>query len=140
MGHPKDEKFKQLANSNVIKYCLVTTWDIANATALFEPNQSVERGKTMRQKSDRVKTQFIPISHDFYELCKFVNLTADITYVNNVTFLTTLSRKIRLFTVEHVPSHTAKHLSSSLNKIVQLYATGGFITHIILRDIDFEKV
>ena len=38
MGHPMDEKFKQLVSSNAIKNCPVTLQDIANATAIFGPN------------------------------------------------------------------------------------------------------
>ena len=132
---------QQMRSSNsVIKNCPVTTWDIANATAIFGPNQAAMRGKTVRQKPDKVETEFIPIPRDFYELHKFVTLTADVMFVNGVAFLTTLSRKIRLFTIEHVPSHTAKQLSSSLNKIVQLYAMGGLIIHAILMNMEFEKV
>ena len=55
-------------------------------------------------------------------------------------FLTDLFRKIRLIIIEHVPSHTAKQLSSSLNKIVPLYARGRFIIHVISMDMEFEKV
>ena len=35
---------------------------------------------------------------------------------------------------------TAKQLSKSLKKIVQLYACGGFITRVTLMDMEFEKV
>ena len=94
----------------------------------------------MRKKTDRIDTEFISIPHDFYELHKFVTLTVNIMFVNCVAFLTTLSRKIRLFTIEHVPIHTVKQLSISLNKIVQLYARGGFIIHVIFIDMEFEKV
>ena len=43
----------------------------------------------------------------FYGLHKFVTLTADVMFVNGIPFLVTLSRKIRLFTVEFLPSRTA---------------------------------
>ena len=65
MGHPTDEKFKQLVSLNVINKCPVTMWDIANATALFGPNRASLRGKTVRQKPDRVETEFIHIPDEF---------------------------------------------------------------------------
>ena len=74
MGHQTDEKFEQLASLNAIQNCPVTTQDIANATAKFGPNQAALRGKTVRQKSDRVEIEFIPIPCHFYELHKFVTL------------------------------------------------------------------
>ena len=67
-------------------------------------------------------------------------MTADVVFVNGIAFLTILPRYIRLFTCEHVPSRTAKQLSKSLKKIVQLYARGGFIIRVILMDMEFEKV
>ena len=74
------------------------------------------------------------------ELHKFVTLTTNVIFVSGVAFLTTLLRLIRLFTIEHDPSHTAKQLSSSLNEMVHLHARGGFTIHIILMDMKFEKV
>ena len=54
--------------------------------------------------------------------------------------MVTPSRNVRLFTVELLPSRTAKQLSSSLNKIVKIYARGGYIVRLILMDMEFEKV
>ena len=39
-----------------------------------------------------------------------------------------------------MPSRTAKQLSKSLKKILQLYARGGFIIRVIFMDMEFEKV
>ena len=99
MGHPTDKMFNQLVSSNVIKNCPVTTWDIANTTALFGPNQAALRGKLVRQKPDRVNTEFIPIPCDFYEVHKFVTLTAYSVFVYDVAFLATMYRKVRLLTI-----------------------------------------
>ena len=84
------------------------------------------RGKSVRQKPGRVEPEFIKIPRDFYELHKFVTLVADVMFVNGLPFLTTLSRDIRLRTVEFLPSRTAKQLGSSLIKVVKMYARGGF--------------
>ena len=61
-------------------------------------------------------------------------------FVNGVAFLVTLSRKIKMYTIEHIPNRTAKQLGSSLMKIVQLYARGGFTVNVALMDMEFEKV
>ena len=65
---------------------------------------------------------------------------ADVMFVNGVPFLVTLSRKIRLFTVEFLPSRTAAKLSEYLVKVSKLYAHGGFTVCTILMDQEFEKV
>jgi hypothetical protein len=67
-------------------------------------------------------------------------MTADVMFVNGIAFLTTLSRKLWLVTVEQLPSCTATQLSNSLVKIVRLYACTGFIVRIIMMDQEFDKV
>ena len=61
-----------------------------------------------------------------------MTLTVDVMFVNGVPFLVTLSRKIRLFTVEFLPSRTAAKLTDYLVKVSKLYARGGFTVQTIL--------
>ena len=55
-------------------------------------------------------------------------------------FLVTMSCRIRLLTVEHIPLCTAKQLGSSITKLVHLYARGSFVILIVLMDQEFEKL
>ena len=98
------------------------------------------KGGTVRQKHDRVDPEFTQIPKDFYELHHFVTLTADVMFVNCIPFLVTRSRDIRLNTIEFLPSRTARQLSSSLTKIVQINARGGFIVRLVMMDMEFEKI
>ena len=61
-------------------------------------------------------------------------------FVNGIPFLVTFSKNIRLITCKYVPTCTAGQLAKSLMKTVKLYARGGFITHLVLMDVEFEKV
>ena len=61
-------------------------------------------------------------------------------FVNGVPFLTTLSRKIKLRTVEHIQSRTAASLSKALTKVLTLYARGGFVVNLIMMDGEFAKL
>ena len=63
----------------------------------------------------------------------------DVMFVNGIAFMTILSRDIRLFTSGQFPYNTGKQLSSSLIKVTK-YSWGGFIVHVILMDMEFEKV
>jgi hypothetical protein len=67
-------------------------------------------------------------------------ITANVMFVNGIAFLTTLSQKLRLSTIEKLPSRTATQLSNSLTKIVRLYARTGFIVRVIMMDQEFDKV
>ena len=79
------------------------------------------------------------ISKDFYQLHKYVTLTADKMFMNGIPFLVTFSRNIRLITCEYVHTHTTGQLAKYLMKMVKLYARGGFITRLVLMDIEFKK-
>ena len=98
------------------------------------------KGGTVRQNPERVDPVYTAIPSDFFELHRFVTLTADVMFLNGIPFLVTLSRKIKILTAEYLPSCTAKQLSSSLIKIVKVYAQGGFIVCLVLMDMEFEKI
>ena len=61
-------------------------------------------------------------------------------FVNGFPFLVTMSCCIRMLTVEHIPSHTAKQLGSSITKVVHLYAQGSFVVNTVLIDQEFDKI
>ena len=80
------------------------------------------------------------IPDDVYRLYRFVTLTADVMFVNGVSFLITLSRRIKLYTVEHIPNHTGPVLANSLKKILNVYTRGGYMVKVILMDMESEKI
>jgi hypothetical protein len=139
-SHPTDAQFLKLVRNNSIKNCPVKPDHITNAHSIFGPSIAGVRGRTTCQKPVRVEAAVGRIPDDFHRLHKFVVLTADVMFVNGMAFLTTLLRKLRLATVEQLPSHTATQLSNSLIKIVKLYACTGFIVRVIMMDQEFDKV
>ena len=60
-------------------------------------------------------------------------------FVNSFPFLITLTKKSKKFTSKYVPNRTTAHLSSSLNKIVKLYAGNVFVVNVVMMDMEFEK-
>ena len=129
-----------MVSHKILSDCRVKFDDITNSHAIFGINRSRLKGATVRQKPDRVDPEYTQIPRDFYELNKFVTLAADVMFVNDVHFLVTLSRDIRLFTAEFLPSCTAKQVSSLLNNIVTFYARGRFVVRLVLMDMNFEKI
>jgi hypothetical protein len=138
VGSPSDDEFASMVST--MKNCPVKRSDIANATAIFDPNRNLLRGKTVRQRLERVEVDFIQILCDYYVLHKFVTLTADLMFVSGIPFLVTLSRGIRLYTAEYMPTRTVDQLGSSLKKVLSLYQRGGFIVRVILMDMEFESL
>ena len=140
IAHPTDESFKQMVSGKTLDNCSIVASDVTNARSIFGPNRPRLRGKTVRQRPERVETEYLGIPRDFYRLHHFVTLTADVMFVNDLAFFTTLGRDIRFGTAEHVPSRTAKQLAKSLMKIVKLYALGGLVVRTVLMDGEFEKI
>ena len=84
-------------------------------------------------------TVYVAIPRDFLALHKYVNLVADVMFVNNTTFLTTMSPVIKFMTVEHIPSSKDKQLSKNLKITMKLYSRGRIIVQTILMDMEFDS-
>ena len=140
MAHPTDESFKHMVSSTTLDNCSVNASDITNTRSIFGPNHPGLKGKTVRQRSERIAPEYLGIPRVFYKLHHFVTLIADVIFVNRLAFFTTLGRDVRFGTTEQIPSQTAKQLAKSLTKIVKLYLNGGFVVHTVIMDGEFEKI
>jgi hypothetical protein len=139
-GHPTDAQFLEMVRNETIKNCPIKPKHITNTCSIFGPSIAGVRGKTIRRKPERVEAEPGRIPDDFHRHHQFVVITVDVMFVNEIAFLTTLSQKLGLSTVEQLPSRTATQLSNSLTKIVRLYARTGFIVCVIMMDQEFYKV
>ena len=61
-------------------------------------------------------------------------------FVNGIPILVTFSLNIILIIYKYVPNSTTGQLYKSLMKTVKLYARSGFVTDLVLTDMEFEKV
>ena len=107
IGNPFQKQFKKLVSNKNLKNNTVTLAYITNANVIFGPYLPGMCWDTIRCQQMRMETGYVEISNDLYQFHKFVTLTEYVMYVNGVPFMTTIYRKIRLFTAEHIPSHTA---------------------------------
>ena len=57
---------------------------------------------------------------------KMVTITADVMFINGISFLVTVSRKIKSRTAEFVPKRTAKSLAKHLKKSTNVIRTRRF--------------
>ncbi len=118
----------------------MTHTDITNARAIFGPDLSSVRGKTVRQASAPVVTDYVAVPCSVMDRNKVVTLAADVFFVDGTAFLITMSRRIKFVTTKHVPVRMAKSLAKHLDQVVHVYTQAGFITRTVLMDGEFEKV
>ena len=115
VGNMCDAKLKQMVSVNDLKNAPIHPQHVTNATRIFGPNTDALEGKTVRRPSPRVHEDgVVNIPDDFHRLHHFVTLVADVFFVDGVVFLMTLSRRIRLTTVDHIPGRRARVLADSL--------------------------
>ena len=110
-----------------------------NAHAIFGPDIAGVRGKTSRQKPDRVVIYYVAVPCNFLVLHKYVTLVADVWFVNNVEFLITMSRGIKFVTVVFIRTRNAKQLCKILKIVMKIYIRGSMQVQIILMDMGFDK-
>ena len=132
-----EEGFIELVSKFTLTNCPVTPVDIDNARCVFGPDLPGIKSKKLQRKPARIEVEDALVTitiPDDYHCFVSVTLTADVMFVNGFPFLVTMSRRIRLLTVEHIPSRTAKQLGSSITKVVHFYAQGGFVINTVLMD------
>ena len=64
MAHPTDETFKQMVSGESLDNCPVVASDVTNARTIFGPSRAGLRGKTVRQRPERVIPEYLGIPRD----------------------------------------------------------------------------
>ena len=140
IGNPTEREFVGMVREKLIANCPITVHDVDNANRIFGPDLANLRGKQTRTKPERVRVEIVQIPRDFVQLHKYVTLVADVMFVNGLPFLITSSRGISLVTIEYLKSRTAKRLIHTLERVIRIYGTAGFIVQTALMDMEFEKL
>ena len=140
IGNPTEREFEGMVREKLIANCPVTVQDVHNANRIFGPDLANLRGKTTRTKPDHVRVDYVEIPRDIIDMHKYVTLVADVMFVNGLPFLVSSSRGISLVTIEYLPSRTAKRLAITLERVLKVYARGGFAVQTMMMDMEFEKL
>jgi hypothetical protein len=116
-GNPIKGIFKNMVRGNMIKNCPMSTDAITNAHYLWPkctnlwPKCTKPKGKHGMEDTGASSSYYVLVPRDIVEQNKTVTLAADIFFVDGIAFLLTVLRQIKLITVEHVATCTAKSLS-----------------------------
>lgn len=137
VAHPRAERVNQVV---AVKNWPFTPKDLTNGELIFGPDRGAMRGKTVRRRPGKVRPQLVSIPQQLYERIQEVVLAADVMFVDGLPFFVTLSRGIKLFTIEYLPSRTVDQLISNLNKAIKLYRRGGYVVRVALMDMEFEPL
>ena len=78
------------------------------ADNIFGPNFGALKGKTARTLPKHVFDNIDPVQRDILEKYRDVTLCVDIMFVNKIPFIITISRYIKIITVEVLPNRLEK--------------------------------
>ena len=85
--------------AHTINNCPVAIEDIHNANTVYGCNVPILKGKTVRQKLKRVKTEYIEVPENLKESIGKLTVAADFVFVNRIPFLVSVLRGVNFITV-----------------------------------------
>ena len=115
-----------MIRSNHINDCPVTVEEVNFAINIWGKNIADRKGNTTQSKPNTVKRDSVKILMDLLKLHKEVLLTLDIVFVNNISFILTLSRKICFTAVNHLADRMVPQIFAAFKEIYQYYLHCGF--------------
>ncbi|KMZ58833.1 hypothetical protein ZOSMA_7339G00010, partial [Zostera marina] len=140
VAYPSMNDFRWMVRHNQIKDCPVTVADIDVAEKIWGKNIAALKGKTVRQKPEPVKEDYIEVPKELLSLHKSVFLTADIFFVNGIPFLLALSRKITFTSLYHLANRTIERVFEAFKKLYTMYIQRGFRITVVHVDGEFDKL
>ena len=126
LGYPLVVDLKTIIKLNAIQVNLVTKSNLKLMEHLFRPDIPTIKGKTTRHDPHHLVSNVVSIPHKLHDaqcdVCPYI----DIMYVNDMPFLTIISKNINCHTAMWVADHTAPTIASLVESILKLYDQTSF--------------
>ena len=125
IGFPSVKDFKGMVHGNIVCNCPVTEQDIKNWLTIYGPDIASLKGKSVRNASRAVVSDYIHVPRKIYERNKMVVLVADVMYISGIKLLVTVSKGINLITSEYLPTRSKGNLKEATARAIRLYHNKG---------------
>ena len=112
--------------------------DIVVPQNIFGTDVHSLQDKTTRSNTNPVVQDFVDIPEEILSLHQNVLLTADMFFINKLTFVVTLSRKLCFGTIQYVRLRKKISLVKVIKKVLCLHPNRGLNVQSILMDREFE--
>ena len=140
LGTPSIQDMKTAITTNSIRNVPITVKDIEIAEQIFGPDLGTLKGKTTRRKPLPMVTDQVAIPPELYTAQQNVDLCIDIMFVNEMPFLTSISKRIMYRTAQFLPTRTAEDLRSAIDAIFRIYNDAGFTITNVYCDNEFKPL
>ena len=112
--------------------CPLNRDDVRGAEDIWGGNLGCLKVKT-QDKKWHTSEGYFPLPITILESYKNVTLAGDIMFINDICFINTISRHIKVATAEHIVNAEASTLQESIRQVKQVYMQRGFkITNILM--------
>lgn len=140
IGNPSYSHFRRIIDNNGLKNCPITTSDIDAAEDIFGPSLNCLQGKTTRSKTTHARPNTAPVPSALLNRYRYIELTADVMYVNGLRFFITNSRHINFTTVQYIQDGKDTTLLNSIKSVKRVYMLRGFEIRHAFMDGEFESL
>jgi hypothetical protein len=82
----------------------------------------------------------VAVPPDIINNNKYVTLSCDIMYVQQILFFITVSHNLHFMTIENIPNRKAQTLIACCDNVFNLYNSRGFVIENVLMDMEFETL
>ena len=137
IGFPSIRDYIHVIQTNQIKNCPVTVEDVRIAQKIFGTDIYALKGKTTRRPQRALVNDYVEIPRELIEAQQGITLYVDVMWVDEVPFLTTLSKNLRFITVKFLPNRKAETLEAACKATFAKYNTAGFYIREFHADPEF---
>jgi hypothetical protein len=126
LGYPSINDLKAIIQINAIKNNPVTTEDVDIAQKIFGPNIVTLKGKTTHCTPVPIIEDQIKIPRELITTQYAITLCIDGMKVNDIGFLTTISKNIMYRTERYISHLLTSIYCKCLQQVLQIYTLGRF--------------
>ena len=94
-GCPSIQQFKRMVMNNIYRNCPITIKDISLAEELYGKDVAGIKGRNVRKQPKEVKDERMIVPNDIRKKAQALTLCADIMYVWEQPFLTSIDRQLK---------------------------------------------
>ena len=129
-----------MVQNNHIKNCDTTIQNIDVAQEIWIKDIDALKGKTTCNNTNVVAEGRIKIPRELQKLKKTVFLTAELFFVNGITFFISISRNIKFTEISHLSGRESTEIFKAFKIIFRFYLQSGFRITTVHADGEFAAI
>ena len=140
LAYPTMSDLKAIIKMNSIQDCPVTVEDVDMAERIFGKDIASIKGKSTRSKPKSAVHHTVAIPPELVKIQHNVDLCIDTIFVNEMPFLTSISKRIMYRTAQWIPNRELETYEVALTNVLKVYNRGGFHVTRVFADNEFRPL